>query len=173
MTLSLTMIAGLFVGCAKETGSNTKVTIEPMEVEEVYSQSYDIIGGKDVMPIAGYHGPYSASISYNGQQPVEYVSDEIFQALADCGVNLLTSSPDNYDRVPLSVIKQLELGEKYGIGLFVTDESLTATDKLGDNVASIEEISQRLMKYSNYPAFAGLYLVDEPTSKDYLADVYG
>ena len=173
ITLSLTMIASLFAGCAKETGSNTKVTIEPMEVEEVYSQSYDIIGGKDVMPIAGYHGPYSASISYNGQQPVEYVSDEIFQALADCGVNLLTSSPDNYDRVPQSVIKQLELGEKYGIGLFVTDESLTATDKLGDNVASIEEISQRLMQYSNYPAFAGLYLVDEPTSKDYLADVYG
>lgn len=172
-TLGFVMIAGMMGGCGQSENNTVNVKIEDMEIEEVYGKSYDIIGGKDVMPIAGYYGPHSASISYNGQQPIDYVSDTMFQAIADCGVNLLTSSPDNYDRVPLSVKKQLELGEKYHIGLFVTDEKLTATDKLGSNVASEKEIAERLMEYSNYPAFAGLYIVDEPTSQSYLADVYG
>lgn len=172
-TLCLTLMAGTLGGCAGTNEENTQVKVDTMDVEEVYSQSYDIIGGKDVMPIAGYYGPYTASISYNGQQPVDYISDTIFQAIADCGINLLTASPDNYERVPQSVKKQLELGEKYHIGLFVTDESLTSTDHLGDQVASEKEISERLMEYADYPAFAGLYIVDEPTSKSYLADVYG
>lgn len=168
--LVFSMVSAL-AGCATEKKVVSTSTLEPMEVENVYKKSYDIIGGSDVMPIAGYYGPYATAISYDGQQPTDYVSDEIFQAIADCGVNLITSSPDNFDAVPDSVYKQLELGEKYGIGLFVTDEYLLSNDARGTRTT--KEIAQRLSNYMNYPAFAGLYIVDEPTSDDYLADTYG
>ena len=51
-------------GCSQK--EKEAVVIEDMETEAVPSYSFDYIGGKDVMPIIGYYGPYLTMHSYDG-----------------------------------------------------------------------------------------------------------
>lgn len=136
--------------------------MEPMELEEVYSYSFDFIGGKDVMPIGGYYGPVPSTSSTNGIAMPDYVTDEIFEAIAGCGVNLITRSEVDYNTAPEIVLKSLELGEKYGVAVTVWDRGLSIKEGY-----SLSEIDARLQEYCNYPAFAGLHAVDEPNTAYY------
>ena len=103
--------------CGKE---QQKVSIEPMEIEEVHAVSFDFLGGKDVMPISGYHGPYTTEQSFDGVSLPNYFTDEIFEAISDCGINKMHHAYTNYQQAQESAIKMLELGEKYNVGIFVT-----------------------------------------------------
>ncbi len=157
--LTATMMLGLLSGCATTSSKNA---MEPMEAEESAAISFDIIGGKDVMPIGGYYIPYSSTYSYNGNDLPDYISDEFYAKIAESGINLLMHSITDYSSAPKLVEKNLDLGAKYGIGVLVDDA--TVTGKAGRDDISMEEISTQLSKYMNHPGFAGLYLVDEPTT---------
>lgn len=134
--------------------------IEPMEAEEVHAVSFDFLGGSDVMPISGYYGPYTPEYSVDGVSVPNYISDEIFELLSECGLNLIHHANTNYQQTPESTIKMLELGEKYGIGVFVFDPRVCQA--VGENALPLEELDERINRYADYPAFSGVYIVDEP-----------
>lgn len=157
------------VGCAADitVENETKeqdVVIEPMEPEESYALSFDFLGGKDVMPIGGFHGPYTAAYAPNAQPLPDFFSDEYMKAIADCGVNLIVQTPG--DTSGEIGEKLLNLGEKYGVGILVHDSTINGM-KGEDANPSADIIAERLSKYRNHNAFCGLYLVDEPGGKDY------
>ena len=72
------------LGCA-----NQKTVIEPMEPEESVAVSYDIIGGKDVMPFGCQTGPYTPTSSEDGQMAPDFITDEIWNDISDMGLNLI------------------------------------------------------------------------------------
>lgn len=159
--LAASMAAVFAVGCGEEaTTPVTTETIEPMEAEESYAFGFDIAGGDDVMPITAYYGPYASNYSINGQSLPDYLTDEYWQAMADCGVNLMSHSITDYSSAPQEVEKNLELGEKYNIAVVVDDA--TVRNMADQEEISVEKLTQQLSKYMNHPAFGGLYVVDEP-----------
>ena len=141
----------------------TTATMQPMETEKSSAISFDLIGGKDVMPIGAYYAPYSSTYSYNANDLPDYISDEFYEKIADSGINLLMHSLTDYSDAPKLVEKNLDLGAKYNIGVLVDDKAITG--QAGQEDLSMEDISTRLSKYMNHPGFAGLYVVDEPTTK--------
>lgn len=156
------LIATQLVGCAgtAEKAEKGKHVIEEMEAEESKAIALDVIGGKDVMPMAGYFGPYVATDGQDGQVLPDYITDEIWEAIADCGINLMIYSPTNYRQYKNQVLKNLELGAKYNVGVVVNDGSILA--QRNEETVSKEKIMELMSEYMNYPSFAGVYLIDEP-----------
>lgn len=104
--------------------------LNSMDSEESKAYSIDFIGGKDVMPIAGYCGPHRAyqdeARGLTEWYP-NFISDEYYQKLSDAGVNLIAYSEEDYNnRITngTTVIDMLELGNKYGIGHFLSDSNI-------------------------------------------------
>lgn len=146
-------------GCSKEEVLEP-VIIEPMEVEEVYAYSPDFIGGTDVMPIAGFYGPYEIGHSYMGVNVPSYISDEIFSKLSECGINMIKQSNLDAKSDPEGQIKILELAEKYGMAVYVRHSDVYG--RHGGEEFTTEAIGNAINQFANYPAFAGIDLVDEP-----------
>ena len=146
------------LGCAQETAT---VEIKPMEAEESNAVSPSVIGGKDVMPLSGYYGPYVSTNCEDGQTMPDYYTDEIWQAIADCGINLILYSTANYKSSPDEVKKNLDFGEKYNIGIVVRDYNILDMT-VNDEEITLEKVTEYLSEYMNHPAFAGAYLIDEP-----------
>lgn len=168
----LRIVSGLLLATitlGSMTGCGASEVMAPMEVEESPAISFDIIGGKDVMPIGAYYAPYSSTYSYNGNDLPEYISDEFYAKIADSGINLLMHSVTGYTESPKFVEKNLDLGAKYNIGVLVDDATITG--QAGQEDISMEDITTQLSKYMNHPGFAGLYVVDEPTTQ-YTYTVY-
>ncbi len=156
LLLSGVIIIGLLSGCQ----TDEKVVIEDMEIEEVYNYSFDFIGGEDVMPIAGFLGPYAGSYAVDGVTLPNYISEEYYQMIADCGVNIINYTTTDYNSTPDLTRKMLELGEEYGVGLFVTDKVID--ENRGENALSAHELGERISNYIDYSAFCGIYVADEP-----------
>ena len=76
------------------------------------------------MPITGYFGPYPHD--YEGFP--NYFTEDIFQKIADAGINLMVYSAADYHTQPEFVEMNLMFGEKYGVGVFVTDNSIVEGD---------------------------------------------
>ena len=163
--LSILMCAVLLMGCSASKTSGTTTDSQVMEKEESKAVSVSFIGGKDVMPITGYVGPYLHAYSQDGDVFPEYVTDEVYQMIADAGVNLIVYSFTSYSSAPDVVKKNLELAEKYGIGFFVTDNNVTA--KTEQETITAEEVAKEIVNYSDYESFCGMYLVDEPQTSYY------
>lgn len=132
------------------------------ETKDVYAISYDIIGGQDVMPIGAFHGPYTASSSINGQAFPDYVSDEFFQLIDACGVNLLVYPHEFYNSNPSSVTKALELAEKYDMGYFVMHSYFNTV--INTKSIDMDEFKSIISLFTSYDSFAGIHMVDEPTT---------
>lgn len=146
-------------GCSSKSAS-----VEPMEIEEVYSYSFDAIGGKDVMPLIGFHGPYRTSYGYNGNNFADNLSDEWYQAVADCGINVLSAPRMDYASAPDAVMKSLDLAAKYGIAQTVWNSNIT------DNFdITVEQAVKYRKEYANHPGFAGHYVYDEPGNSGYFS----
>lgn len=158
--LCVSLLVGLS-GCAMKT---SKVEIEPMEAEESYALSFDFIGGKDVMPVGGFYGPYTAAYAPNAQPLPDFYTDEYAADIAAAGVNLIVYSPSDWSGSEGQ--KMLDLGEKHGIGVFINDHSIYNM-KGKDNELSVEVISEKVAQYRNHPAFCGMYLKDEPGGLTY------
>lgn len=163
--LSVLLCTVLLAGCA--TSGDKKVSDDAvvMEKEESKAVSVSFIGGKDVMPITGYIGPYVHAYSSDGNVFPDYITDEYYEMIADSGVNLIVYSFTDYSGSPEAVTKNLELAEKYGIGMFVTDNNVLGKTEQDDVTA--EEVAEQIVKYSDYESFSGLYMVDEPQATYY------
>ena len=160
LAVPLSMTAVLLLGCSDKT-TNT-VSIEPMEAEKADAFSFDFIGGNDVMPIGGYYGPYVTSYNEDGQTPPEYISDEIWKMIKECVINLVSYAPVDYKIYPKEVEKNLKYGEKYGVSVAVLDGAITAMG--AEEEISMEELTNRLANFIKFPSFAGVYLIDEPST---------
>ena len=119
------------------------------------------IGGKDVMPITGYFGPYPHD--YEGFP--DYFTDDIFKKIADAGINLIVRSAADYHTQPELVEKTLSLGEKYGVGIFVSDNSIVEGE--GAQTITAEVAAKKMENYIDRKALCGMYVTDEPTATYY------
>lgn len=151
----------LLFGCRKQELH----VIEPLALEEVDTFSFDLLGGTDVMPIGGFYGPMNKSYSARGQKLPDYYTDEFFSLLDECGITVLAYVGADYADDPDLTMKVLDLGEKYGIGIYVTDSYIT--NNIGENTLSLEELDERVNNYINHPACLGLQVIDEPVSDNY------
>ncbi len=163
MILTLLMAIALPSGCNKQ--QEEAVEIVPMEKEESRGYSFDFLGGKDVMPIGGFYGPYTVAYSKNGNRIPDYVTEEIFERISEAGINLIVASADTYPGRSDQIIKSLELGEQFGIGVFVQDTNLLKG--LGNTTYPVTSAANTLVNYYDYESFCGIHLVDEPTTSYY------
>ena len=160
--ISLLLLTGMLLSL---TACGQEKALAPMEVEEVQSISFDFIGGSDVMPISGYYGPYMVFSSVDGESFPNYITDEVFELITECGVNMTHYTRTDYLNSPEDTVKLLELGEKYGLGIFVQDSMLQKM-ATGDGT-NLLKLSERITQYSDYSAFCGVYVVDEPGTPYY------
>lgn len=165
LTLSLAIFALTFCGCGSK---QEKTNIEPMEAEEPDIYGFEFLGGTDVMPIAGYYGPLPSTFSVDGQSLPDYISDEFLKKISESGINLLHHQYTDFSTNPSLVRKLLDLGEKYDIGVCVYDNRIRGN--LAEDTLGVEDIDELVNDYRNYPAFCGLYIVDEPTSDNYYSN---
>ena len=114
--------------------------------------SFDFIGGKDVMPITGYYGPRAAN-------------ETLYNLISQAGINTIVYTDRDYSQNASIVEQHLELGEKYGLGIFVNDSYITG--KAGASHVSSTKLANQIAKYSKYKSFCGMFLVDEPGTADY------
>ena len=137
------------------------------EQKDVYSLTFDVIGGRDVMPIGGYYGPNETDYkSENGNQAFDFVSDEFYSLVDAAGINILVSTRDYYELKPQAVHKGLQLCEKYGMGYFVMDSEIWNLAE--ENSADLQQkISDRIALYSNYTSYLGQAVIDEPRTKQF------
>ena len=162
---SILMCTILLAGCSPSMNIKNSTDAKIMEPEESKAVSVSFIGGKDVMPITGYIGPYEQAYSADGDVFPDYITDEYYKMISDCGINLITYSFTDYSSSPEAVKKNLELGEKYGVGIFVTDNNVLG--KTEQENVTVEELTKEIVNYSNYKAFCGMYMVDEPQTTYY------
>ncbi len=155
--LTAVLAAWTLGGCG--SGKN-EIKVEPMEAEEIHTLTFAALGGEDVMPIATYYGPMPSDYSYNGEAQPDFITEEYFEAIEATGINLINHTYTDYQTAPQLVRKMLELGEKYHIGICVTDGVISAPK--GEDTLSLAQMSQRINEYGNYPAFCGMYMADEP-----------
>lgn len=159
---SLTVCAlfvGVLAGCSGQ-GEKKQTVIEPMEKEQSYAVSFDIMGGKDVMPIGGFYGPYNGKGSVNANAYPDYLTDDVYEMISEAGLNLIVQSYISGDK---NIQTALDLGKKYGIGLMVPDDTLSNPQIAG--VKSDLELAEILTKWRNQPAYCGIHVVDEPGSE--------
>ena len=154
------LASGLLLGTSGCTDKKQTVAVEPMEAEEVNTLTFAATGGEDVMPIAGYFGPADSTYSYEGEKQPNFITDEYFQMIEESGINLLNHSYVDYESQPENVIKLLKLGEKYHLGICVNDSAIVGP--YAEDTMPVKNMSDRINEYGNYPAFCGLYVVDEP-----------
>lgn len=162
--LVLVLIASMcLTGCASE--EETAVKVVPMEKEESNAFSFNFIGGKDVMPIGVFDGPHVSAWNQDGNMGPDFITDEYYQMIKDAGINLIAESKANWMTSRDSLIRSLNLAEKYGIGVLVGDNNITWNYDITE-----EEANTFVSEYYNYPAFCGLTLLDEPNVPFYNPD---
>lgn len=160
-----------FTGCSfKEVSKKDKSAIEvvPMEPEEAVAWSPSYIGGQDVMPIAGFYAVKPTDWSSDGNNFDERITDEFVKKLAESGINVSFCTGIDWEAMPGEVKKMLELCEKYGIAYFMTDSSVTDLTEVEE--IDLKYLAEQIAEYSNYPAFAGIYVIDEPNTTYYEAN---
>ena len=116
--LAIVACLAMTTGCVSTSTNMDTKKEDTMKKEESKAVSISFLGGKDVMPITGYIGPYQLNQSVDGYTFPNYITDEYYQMIADLGVNLIVYSTTDYANSPEMVKKNLELGEQYGVGIF-------------------------------------------------------
>lgn len=105
------------------TEGMTYTQTEKGKASPVYALSYEIMGGDEVMPIGGFYAPFTSGGSLDGHTLPNFVSEEYYQKIVDCGINMFVYSTDRWtsggDKYNTNLIKALDLCEQYGIGYFV------------------------------------------------------
>ena len=190
-TISWMMCAALTLcgACAGKGGTNTDY-MEKIMPETEYTipersgtvpcntLSFEIIGGKDVMPIGAWWAPYDTEGKFlNGQKLPDYlgedrgVEDRYFKLAKDAGINVFTVSPSSVPANLQANLTLLEKCEKYHIGAFVYDTRFNKKSK-----ALLENMSEYLNEYdyASFESAIGVHVLDEPTAEkfDDLAVIY-
>lgn len=148
------------VGCSAKDIKTTISSVKPMEKEESKAISFDIIGGKDVMPLGGYYGPDDYAYSTDGNTRPDYFTDEIFQKIVDLGINMITYTEIDNTMYPDSVHKLLEMTSKYGLGYIPWDREISyKTDNMS---LSATQSAERIAEWYDYESYCAQWIVDEP-----------
>lgn len=153
----------------------TKGTASP-----VYAISYEIMGGEEVMPIGGFYAPFTSGGSLDGHTLPNFVSEEYYQKIADCGINMFVYSIDRWneggDKYNTNLVKALDLCEEFGIGYFVDawwtrgqlgsqtedyplEDMIMTSD--GEN-KELEALVNEISADGNRKGFIGMLSFDEP-----------
>ena len=117
---------------------------------------------EDVMPIGGYYGPYQSTVitDIRGFKTYDCLNDDIYAKLQDIGINVINHTVHNYLTDKEEVMKNLQLAEKYGIGMYVTDSRFNET-------RDDELLAYFLADYAHYDSMKGVFQVDEPMTSYY------
>lgn len=135
--------------------------IAPMEKETAVTFGFDFLGGKDVMPVSGFYGPYPMPQSSMGRLSVNTVTEQVFADLAEAGVNHLSGFGWNMEREKELADLAFRCGEKYGIGI-----TLNTSDA---DFSSVEAADKYFKAYKEkYKSFVSYFVTDEPCGLDYL-----
>ena len=165
-----------------QDGMSYTVT-EKGEALPVYSLSYDIIGGSDVMPVGGYYGLYKAGGSMDGIDYPSFINDKYFSLMSEMGLNMIVYVPMRADGHHAVYKKWYELGDKYGIGLYANIgafEGKVGTRTGDPRLSSTYEEPTRewlydLVKYCSYDfqyrSFLGIWAMDEPYANHQLREL--
>lgn len=138
-----------------------KYILEPMPVETPDTFGFSFCGGKDVMPVSGFYGPYPAPKNSMGNLTINTVTDEVFEALAEAGVNHLSGFGWNMHREKELADIAFKCGEKYGIGITLNTSDVP--------LSSEREAKEFFEAYSSkYKSFVSYFVTDEPCGLDYL-----
>lgn len=150
----------------------TYTTTEKGTPDDYFALSYDILGGDEVMPIGGFYVPYASGGSVDGHAIPNFLTEEIFQALEDCGINTFAYSVDRWTTggENTNLIKALDLCEKHNIGYFidtyyVRSQLGTHTEKFPIEDMDLSKLAQVVDEVSdggNRKAVIGLLANDEP-----------
>lgn len=133
---------------AEECGDYTLT--ETREPTPVYSVSFEYLGGKDVMPIGGWWGPYKAT------NPIcDLREKRFYEMIKNCGVNHITVSKDDYASDKESAVQGMNFAEECGLGIFVHDTVLPKLSKA-------EEMGERINEYRFRKNVLGFHVFDEP-----------
>ena len=132
----------------------------------VYAVSFGCIGGKDVMPVGGWWGPF-VSEDDDADYVTDFIKDKYFEMIAEAGVNVITVTPNTYGACPAETMRCLELAEKYNMGFFVHDGFF-------NDVANKNKLAERAALFAGYKSCVGFHLIDEPSAKrfDALSQIY-
>ena len=149
ITMDGTLVRGkVLETCVDDYGKNKSQAV-----------SLDFIGD-DTMPITGFNGPYVVSDANDAMLFPDYITDEYFKMIADSGVNAIITNNFDYALYPDKMKKMLELGEEYGVGIYVQDSKL-------EELTTETDVKARLAEYDSYESFVGVHLVDEPGTDTY------
>ncbi len=98
----------------------------------------------------------------------EYITDEQYKLIAEAGVTWVMGAGEETLATPENQKKMLELCEKYGLGMTVSDGNF------GDNLLNKSEsqIASYVSKYDSYASAAGFYIRDEPFNPNAYIDAY-
>ncbi len=138
----------------KEVEDNAEALKTMLAKYYVPAKTYNYLGGNDVMPIAGYFGPYTSNEK-------DYLTGDIFQIIKDSGVNMVNHTDNDAGGDASYTRKALALADQYGLGWFVDDYKLNE-HQLADTLTN-KTLSAELGKYSYFESFLGIHIVDEPS----------
>lgn len=158
MAATLALSALSLFGCNQSTTSDYD-KVYPDRVVNTYS--FDVIGGRDVMPIGLYFGPYTPSGSENGNTMPNFTDEYYIKMLADAGINLFTYCPENYPQARESIKKVLTLSEKYNIGYYVNAYDVVSMTH-GYKPLDVDKLKATVAEFADYKSFVGFYSKDEP-----------
>jgi hypothetical protein len=156
-----------------ENKDNLKYTVAKTWDYEPYATCYYSNLGEDVMPIIGMWSPWDAELVYGGQRIPNLATDEMYQAIAESGVNVMFNNNVKYDKEPEKVMFALDECAKYGMVYAVSDSSYCTWGAhassgvfLRDDQSVIhvnqEQFEKLLSAYAHHKGFGGLYFIDEP-----------
>ena len=105
----------------------------------------------NIIPIGGFWGPVHNYNSPYSEALKNFITDEIYTLIKDLGINFISYIERDYQLEPDEIIENLQMSEKYGIGLYVRDSKLT-------NETTAEELKERISKYSRFKSFYIRYI---------------
>ena len=159
LALALSISSLTLASCNKKPTTTDYDKVYPDR--NVYTYSYDIIGGESVMPVSVYYGPYTPNGSTNGNVMPDFTDEYYIKMLADAGIKLYTYCPESYPQAKESIQKVLTLSEKYNIGYYVNAYNVTSMSH-GMTEVTDEVVAELIKDLSEYKSFVGFYSFDEP-----------
>jgi hypothetical protein len=130
------------------------------------------------MPIGGFYGPYASGGTLDGNVRGELLTDGVFGALHDAGINMIVYGKDIWtgEEGNGTVEKVLDLCQKHGIGYYMMLEYVESqrggkttpypTEKMelltDIGVAKLQRILDNLTKKGERTCVLGIHAKDEP-----------
>lgn len=137
----------------------------------VYSIGFDIMGGKDVMPLGAWWGPDQSYYAVeNGNVIERHCETKYFDYMVEAGLNMITVATDymeNPSDAEGIMNNILNLCQERNIGYFMHDSRAKST-------TSVKGWMDIIQKWINHPVVIGMHVLDEPKQSKFgdIAKIY-